>query len=449
MMNQTASAAVTTATAAMVQATTTSIPQAAIVAAAAAAAAAAAGMPKLLGIETTTGGVVGDGLVAVGGNVASSAVVGIGGNVDEDVTAGLNISPVTLSSDWSRVVRLLILLSLAVIGSVGNVFMISAVMVEDHLKKRGNAFLVNVALADLLISGMVIPASAILILAGNEESPKGVCRFEWTLEALCFLVTVLTLAAIAVENYLRLCWPVERYNIVATTGRVTGAVIFIWILATVSVGLQSYFDLGPNLCNIDWRKPYTQTTNTTGIVSATAIVAAPMLFTVCIYLRLLVGVRGAQRGSYKPPVAFNWDYELTKANLWSFFFFGVFWLPFAVTFCISVVRPVSPRLVIYLAWFALSKSCFNNLLYCIADRHFRSAYVKLFHYCCCKTTVSFSRRQRGGGGGGGDGSGPGGRGSGDVRLRVHIIHSYTSGAACRMPAQTTGRSNGGRDVYEL
>lgn len=51
----------------------------------------------------------------------------------------LNISPVTLSSDWSRVVRLLMLASLAVIGSVGNVFMISAIMVEDHLKKRGES----------------------------------------------------------------------------------------------------------------------------------------------------------------------------------------------------------------------------------------------------------------------------------------------------------------------
>lgn len=48
-----------------------------------------------------------------------------------------DVSPVTLSSDWSRVARLLLLASLAVVGSVGNVFMISAVMVEDHLKKRG------------------------------------------------------------------------------------------------------------------------------------------------------------------------------------------------------------------------------------------------------------------------------------------------------------------------
>lgn len=47
------------------------------------------------------------------------------------------VSPVTLSEDWSRVARLLLLASLAVVGSIGNVFMISAIMVEDHLKKRG------------------------------------------------------------------------------------------------------------------------------------------------------------------------------------------------------------------------------------------------------------------------------------------------------------------------
>ena len=49
----------------------------------------------------------------------------------------LDISPVTLSSAWSRMARLLLLASMAVGGSVGNVFMISAVVVEDQLKKRG------------------------------------------------------------------------------------------------------------------------------------------------------------------------------------------------------------------------------------------------------------------------------------------------------------------------
>ncbi|CAB0013253.1 unnamed protein product, partial [Nesidiocoris tenuis] len=43
------------------------------------------------------------------------------------------VSPVTLSNDWSRVARLLTVAGLAVVGSLGNVYMISAVMIEDHL----------------------------------------------------------------------------------------------------------------------------------------------------------------------------------------------------------------------------------------------------------------------------------------------------------------------------
>lgn len=61
------------------------------------------------------------------------------------VTMGAeSVSPVTLSADWSRVARLLLLASLAAVGSIGNVFMISAVMIEDYLRKRGKSKLVIV-----------------------------------------------------------------------------------------------------------------------------------------------------------------------------------------------------------------------------------------------------------------------------------------------------------------
>lgn len=48
-----------------------------------------------------------------------------------------DFSPVTLSTEWSSMARLLILSALSVVGSIGNVFMISSVMIEDHLKKAG------------------------------------------------------------------------------------------------------------------------------------------------------------------------------------------------------------------------------------------------------------------------------------------------------------------------
>lgn len=58
-------------------------------------------------------------------------------NMSEGYTTAESVSPVTLSADWSRVARLLLLASLSTVGSIGNVFMISAVMIEDYLRKRG------------------------------------------------------------------------------------------------------------------------------------------------------------------------------------------------------------------------------------------------------------------------------------------------------------------------
>ncbi|XP_017889705.1 histamine H2 receptor-like isoform X2 [Ceratina calcarata] len=347
--------------------------------------------------------------------------------MEDPLDADLDISPVTLSSTWSRVGRLLLLTSMSVAGSVGNVFMISAIVVEDQLKKRGNAFLVNVALADLLVTGLVIPVSVIVILAGHEES-LSTCRFECTLEALCFLVTVLTLATIAAENYTRLCLPPERYAALTPT-RVTATIITVWLISITTVVLQSMLDVGPDFCRRRFSGIALEQ-----IIGATILVGLPALVISFLYVKLVIRVRHATRGSYKPPVAFSWDYELAKANIYSCVMFVIFWLPFGTVVCVNSFRPISARVFYNLAWFALSKSCFNNLLYCVADRHFRSAYVKLFHYCCCKTTVSFSRRTR-----------EGGRNASDVRLRVHIIHSYASPGASRPPV---GRPNG-RDVYEL
>lgn len=69
----------------------------------------------------------------------------------------------------------------------------------------------NVGLADLLVTGLVIPASAVVILAGLKDN-LAVCKFQWFVAAWCFLVTVLSLAAIAWENYFRLCYSIDVYQ---------------------------------------------------------------------------------------------------------------------------------------------------------------------------------------------------------------------------------------------
>ncbi|XP_044733635.1 melatonin receptor type 1B-A-like [Chrysoperla carnea] len=341
------------------------------------------------------------------------------------------VSPVTLSSDWSRVARLLLLATLAVIGSVGNVFMISAVMVEDHLKKRGNTFIVNVALADLLITGMVIPASTVAILASLDGSLT-ICRFQWYLAVLCFFVTVLTLTTTAIENYARLCCTSEDYyNSILTPTRITVLLLVYWALCGILSGLQFVIDVGFDYC----------TRKSTGLLPyqatlAILIVFMPIFITCLFYIRIGFRIRTTKaRPNYKASIIYQWDYALTKTNMYSFILFLLFWFPFGIVLAVdgwSAKRTVNDSLFYNLAWFALSKSCINNFLYCITNQHFRNAYVNLFHYCCCKTTVSFNRRTRA--------DGPGRGPSGDVR--VHIIpgynmYSYTS------PQRSGGRESGG------
>lgn len=71
-------------------------------------------------------------------SVMSTTMINDGPLVDSDA-----VSPVTLSMEWSRVARLLIMIGLSVIGSIGNVYMISSVMIEDHLNKRGEYLITN------------------------------------------------------------------------------------------------------------------------------------------------------------------------------------------------------------------------------------------------------------------------------------------------------------------
>lgn len=230
---------------------------------------------------------------------------------------------------------------------------------------------------------------------------------QWFLGLLCGLVTILSLLAIAMENYARLCLSPECYARI-TTNRITASILFIWAASTVLITLQFAYKLGPEYCHkkLFRTKPYQ-------LVTAAFFFLIPLCITGFFYARTVLRVRAARANpSFKPPLAFNWDYSLMLTNMYSYIMFIIFWAPFAIFMVLPPWEILGGRPFYWSVWFALSKSCFNNLLYCISNRHFCDAYVKLFHYCCCKTTVTFSRRPRS------DGARP----SGDVR--VHIIPGY-------------------------
>lgn len=169
------------------------------------------------------------------------------------------------------------------------------------------------------------------------------------------------------------------------------------------------------------------------------LIVLPLIITFYTHMRIILDVkRFMSTPNFKPSLNYTWDLSLARTNFYSFIIFVAFWLPFGIVLSYHTTADVTKRAFYSTAWIGFTKSCFHNVIYCITNRHFRNAYVNLFHYCCCKTTVSVSRRQRN----------EVCRPTSDVR--VHIIPGYN------MYSYTSPQRSGNchnywnkRDVHEL
>lgn len=298
---------------------------------------------------------------------------------DEDPTSG----------GQSAAVRLTLLSCVSAGGSLGGVFVISAVIVMEPLRTRGNAFLVSSALAHLLVSALLLPSTCVAILAGVTRDP-GLCNFQWALVVVCFLASLLSFAFLAAYHCLLLS---------CSRAGVLAASLFSWTVAvTVALG-QRALGLGPNFCG---------TPNKTYLplqISVSAVfIFFPVLLTVLCFA--IAAIRTRQQA------ADNGTMDMLKSHMTVYVLTLAMWAPGVTLAAVSVTRQVPLHMVDVTWWLALSHSCLYSYVYAATHRTFRVAFNKLFFYCCCKSHVTFSRPSRE--------QRVGTQGSG-VGLRVHII----------------------------
>lgn len=237
----------------------------------------------------------------------------------------------------------------------------------------------------------------------------------------------------AFENYLRLCTPQDSPSWFNRSNTTT-ILLIVWFVASVASAIQYTSDIGFDFCQRKWigMVPYQM-----AIVAI--LIILPLVITFYTHMRIILDVkRFMSTPNFKPSLNYTWDLALARTNFYSFIIFVAFWLPFGIVISYHTTADVTKRSFYATAWIGFVKSCFHNVIYCITNRHFRNAYVNLFHYCCCKTTVSVSRRQRT----------EACRPTSDVR--VHIIPGYN------MYSYTSPQRSGNchnywskRDVHEL
>lgn len=145
----------------------------------------------------------------------------------------------------SRAIPLgLVLGAFIVFAIAGNILVILSVMCNRHLRTPTNYFIINLAIADLLLGTMVLPVSATLEILDYWVFGRVFCDIWAALDVLCCTASIMSLCVISIDRYIGVSHPLQYPGIV-TEKRALLAMLGVWVLSIV-------ISIGPLL---GWKQP--------------------------------------------------------------------------------------------------------------------------------------------------------------------------------------------------
>ncbi|XP_072018180.1 melatonin receptor type 1A-like [Amphiura filiformis] len=288
---------------------------------------------------------------------------------------------------------------LSLVGTAGNILVIFAVFTSKKLRVLQNVFIVNLAVADLLVTSLVNPFAVVGALDMG--------KLFYRLPALCeFLATLVVtscgcsiwsiISSVSLNRYFYICHRVI-YTKIYNQRTVPFMVIGLWLIAFL-IDLPNYLGWGDHIfdtrnffCTYDYAYNFSYTR---GYVTVLGFVV-PVCILCYSYFRIFVVFRGSNRRIRKHVTnpssqnQENQDKRLLKTVGMICIVFMVMWAPYFITVIFGLD---SNFWWFFTATFmALTNSSVNFLIYA-TDRNFRQAYSDLWklYVCSCDCLVTNS-----------------------------------------------------------
>ncbi|XP_061527436.1 LOW QUALITY PROTEIN: adrenoceptor alpha 1Aa [Phycodurus eques] len=310
-----------------------------------------------------------------------------------------------------------------VFGAVGNILVILSVVCHRHLRTVTHYFIVNLAVADLLLSSTVLPFSAIFEILDRWVFGRVFCNVWAALDVLCCTASIMSLCVISVDRYVGVSYPL-RHPAIMTKRRALLAVTCLWALSVViSIGpLFGWKEPAPDdesVCKITEEPAY-------AIFSAVGSFYLPLAIILAMYCRVYVVARRESRGLREGHKTDKSDSEFVilrihrgnttasddetlrsrthfalrllkfsrekKAAKTLGIVVGCFvlcWLPFFLVLPISSMFPAyrPPDTVFKITfWLGYFNSCINPIIYPCSNQEFKKAFQSLLGAHCLRAT---------------------------------------------------------------
>ncbi|XP_074838006.1 alpha-1A adrenergic receptor [Carettochelys insculpta] len=315
----------------------------------------------------------------------------------------------------------IILGGLIIFGVLGNILVILSVACHRHLQSVTHYYIINLAVADFLLTSTVLPFSATLEILGYWIFGRIFCNIWAAVDVLCCTASIMSLCVISIDRYIGVSYPL-RYPAIMTEKRGFLALLSVWALSLV-------ISIGPLF---GWKEPapedetICQITEEPGYVlfSAFGSFYLPLTIILVMYCRVYVVAKRESKGltsglktekSHSEEVTLRIHCKHTSAGSGSSpstknkahfsvrllkfsrekraaktlgIVVGCFvlcWLPFFIVMPIGVFFPaIKPSDTVFKItfWLGYLNSCINPIIYPCSSQEFKKAFQNVLRAQC-------------------------------------------------------------------
>ncbi|XP_038073313.1 alpha-1B adrenergic receptor-like [Patiria miniata] len=298
-----------------------------------------------------------------------------------------------------RAIMATIICLVAVVGSVGNVMVLLAVILSRKLQTRTNVFVVNLAVADL-VTCFSAPFTVVALLSKvGWPMPEIVCSIMAAIGFTSLSCSIMNLAAIAINRYVLITKTTATYRSIYTPKKITVMVVFTWVypalvccLPFLGVGKWGYSDKYKT-CTQDTSH---ETSDFFSLIGSVLIYPVPLIILSVCYFKIYRHVTSHMRkmmGKSKdvemadtsnsshpetssqlhknPPASFSKrQVEITKNLFYVFCAFVACLAPFFIALTIPPSDPVIP----WTGLIIIFNSAINPIIYGAKHPHFKEVF---------------------------------------------------------------------------
>ncbi|XP_078535166.1 alpha-1D adrenergic receptor-like [Lissotriton helveticus] len=306
---------------------------------------------------------------------------------------------------------------------VGNILVILSVAFNRHLQTVTNYFIVNLAMADLLLSTTVLPFSATLEVLGFWAFGRIFCNIWAAVDVLCCTASIMSLCIISIDRYIGVKYSL-KYPTIMTERKAVVILVVLWLSSMV-------ISIGPLL---GWKEPpppdesVCSITEEPGYVLFSSLCSfyLPLLVILVMYFQIYVvarrttrsleaGVKKERSKSMEVVLRIHCrsvlEESLSRAKAGHTFrsslsvrllkfsrekkaaktlaiVVGVFilcWFPFFFVLPLGSFFPsLKPSDMVFkvIFWLGYFNSCFNPIIYPCSSKEFKRAFIRLLKCQC-------------------------------------------------------------------